>query len=256
MNEMNGIWILIIFHSTCWLLDCLTQERQDTWSVSQAPPSGESSFTSSCSVQHSFTTRSKTTLKKMSRTFLRSLHFNIRLMIGSISWVMCVRVLIHWSFLMTTPFLGMCWREQVNCWIWRSVQDTRESVFGFFHSRWWALRMQLERTSLHLFSSTHWLTIWITYLRVMQVNWWMMLRSTSRDKRPHYQHGLVMVTWKWSSNSHARHWLILSLLMKVNFSRTWIRTSWLRKNLVWLSTDLVWTMESTWQSQCCSFRYQ
>ena len=28
-----------------------------------------------------------------------------------------------------------------------------------------------------------------------------MLRSTSRDKRPHYQHGLVMVTWKWSSNS-------------------------------------------------------
>ena len=75
-----------------------------------------------------------------------------------------------------------------------------------------------------------------------------MLRSTSRDVRPHYQHGLVMVMWKRFSNSYARHWLIFSLLMKVNFSRTWIKTSWLRENLVLLSADWVWTMESTWQA--------
>ena len=75
-----------------------------------------------------------------------------------------------------------------------------------------------------------------------------MLRSTSRDVRPHYQHGLVMVMWKRFSNSYARHWLIFSLLMKVNFPRTWIKTSWLRENSVLLSTDWVWTMESTWQA--------
>ena len=75
-----------------------------------------------------------------------------------------------------------------------------------------------------------------------------MLRSTSRDVRPHYQYGLVMVMWKRFSNSYARHWLIFSLLMKVNFPRTWIKTSWLRENLVLLSADWVWTMESTWQA--------
>ena len=67
----------------------------------------------------------KATLEKN----LLSLHFTIRLMIGSISWVMCMWVQIHWSFLMTAQLSGMHRREQVNYWIWHSVQDKGISIW-------------------------------------------------------------------------------------------------------------------------------